>query len=340
MQQPNPLHVRSRTIFIVWTATLLLVGCATNPTQSGEDVIREALLTPCFSAIELGALETEFVMESSGMEISARFPDRVYHINDSGDTGRFYTTDLKGANTQAVLVEDFNPVDTEDIAIGDCGSGGGTCLFIADTGDNNVTRDDVEIVVVEEREQYPSNVAPLHRIRLRYPEGPQDAESLAVNPQGDLFIVTKRVDIDEGMVEPSRVYRLQQRDWLAAEGTIMTAELMAELELTAINSNEFFLANLPTAADISDDGTRLLLLTYDNAFEFIIDFSGEGLKLTSEMVVGVDYQEIEIERLEQQESVAYVPGQAAFIFETESVQSGTNPPQMTRPRLMRVNCGG
>ena len=337
MQRPNPLLARSIKILIFCAATLALVGCVPDPARSGEDVISEASLIPCFPSVEIGVLETELIMESSGMEISPRFPDRVYHINDSGDAGRFYITDLNGANTQTVLVEDFDPIDTEDIAIGDCGPGDGTCLFIGDIGDNLAARGDVEIVVVEEREQYPSTVAPLHRIRLRYPEGPQDAESLAVHPEGDLYIVTKRANYDERTANPSMVYRLQQRDWLAADGTILTAELIAELDLTAISS-DIFSGSLPTAADIHDDGTRLLLLTYASAFEFSVDFSSEGLKFPAEMVVGVDYREIEIETLEQQESVAYIPENNAFLYETESVRFGTSPPEGTLPRLMRVDC--
>ena len=83
--------------------------------------------------------------------------------------------------------------------------------------------------------------------------------------------------------------------------------------------------------DISADGQRMLVLTYLNAFEFYVDLSSSPLKPTSEMVDGVDYQEIEVTALPQQESVAYLPSGEGFLYTTEAGNRSGAP-------IMRVSC--
>ena len=283
------------------------------------------------SSVEAGRLDPRFVNESSGLEVSTAFPNRLYHINDSGDAGRFYVTDLAGNGPRVVNIEGFDPVDVEDIALGQCGTGAGPCLFISDTGDNDRLREDVEIVVIEELAEFPDSVAPLDRIRLRYPEGAQDAESLAAHPNGDLYIITKAADYLRLDVQPSRIYRIANDVWRNADGRTLTPELVGAWDFSRISS-DVFSGSLPTAADISDDGERLLVLTYTNAFEFAMA-SWTNPVSTREMVAGIDYREIEIETLEQQESIAYLPGGDAFLYATE------DSPGSAFPRIMEVRCG-
>ena len=86
-------------------------------------------------AAEVGLLEKE-IDEASGLAISRKIPDRMYHINDSDATGRFFITNLMGRNMRKVFVTGFQPKDTEDLAIGSCGPSI-DCLFIGDIGDND-----------------------------------------------------------------------------------------------------------------------------------------------------------------------------------------------------------
>src|SRR5438309_8403732 len=83
---------------------------------------------------QIGQVEAPIV-EDSGLAISRRFPDRLYHVNDSGDTGRFFITDFSGRNLRIVNVNAFAPEDAEDMAIGPCGAPA-DCIFIGDIGDN------------------------------------------------------------------------------------------------------------------------------------------------------------------------------------------------------------
>ena len=74
----------------------------------------------------------------------------------------------------------------------------------------------------------------------------------------------------------------------------------------------------PTDMAISEDGTRLLVLTYTDAVEYSMDFKQQ--------------QKIRLNFLQQQESVAYLPGSRSFVYTTERLLPVL--PQW----IMRVDC--
>jgi hypothetical protein len=233
--------------------------------------------------------------EASGVAVSRQFPGRLYHINDSGADGIFYTTAMDGGNTRAVRVAGFDPVDTEALSLGPCsGQGQPTCLYIGDIGDNNKKRKSIEIVVIEEVRSFPQTVKPRSRMKLRYPDGPHDAESLAVHPNGTIYILTKE--------RPAKLFRVNPNP---AQNEL--------IPVTTLNPD-----TVPTDMTISDDGTRLLVLTYTDAFEYTMDFKQQ--------------QRISLNLLQQQESVAYLPGSRSFIYTTERLLPGL--PQW----IMRADC--
>lgn len=264
-----------------------------------------------------GRLDVDPIREASGLEVSRSFADRLYHVNDSGDSGRFFVTALDGTGTRAIAVEGFDPVDVEDLALGPCGAGDGDCLFIADIGDNQARRPSVEIVLVREPSETAREVAPERRIRVRYPDGPHDAESLAIHPNLDLFILTKAPDYGRLSAGPSVLYRIPYRDWSRGGEEARVAARVGEIALSLISSDPFS-GSLPTAMDISDDLGRLLLLTYRNAFEFRVDLSGPAFPPLASLVEGVDYREILLAPLAQQESIAWLPPGDGFLYTTEA----------------------
>ena len=149
-----------------------------------------------------------------------------------------------------------------------------------------------------------------------------------MHPNGDLFIVSKGLDFSRLTMSPSKVYRLPRDRWLGAGGQVQQLDLLGDVDFTAISSDRF-LGSLPTAFDFSPDGSRFLVLTYVNAFEFDIDLSEGTLPPAEDLVEGVDFREIPLEMLAQQESIAYL-GEDSFLYNSEAV-GGTAP-------MMRVGC--
>ena len=147
---------------------------------------------------------------------------------------------------------------------------------------------------------------PKYRVRMRYPDGKaRNAEALAVDPAGTVYILTK--------TRPSEIYRLKKEQWMNPKGKSETLEFVTSVDFHKLERDATKRGALPTAMDISPDGTRLLVLTYQSVFEARLDFS-KPLK----------FQRIDVVALEQQEAIAYTPDGNAFIFSTEK-KFGINP---------------
>lgn len=265
---------------------------------STADALFAQICTQWKEGVHIGELDLQ-LEEASGVAISRRFSNRVYHINDSGDTGRFYITTMEGKNTTPVSIAGFNPTDTEAISVGRCGDGK-SCVFIGDIGDNGRRRQSIEIVVVEEVETFGRQVKPLERYKLRYPDKAHDAESLAVHPNGTIYILTKE--------KPARLFKFNPRTGTRTLTPVMTLDA----------------GGRPTDMSISDDGARLLVLTYRDAVEFGIDW---------EHPAPPQYRQvIPLRLLPQQEAIAYLPGSLSFIYTSERV--------ILASWIMRVDCVG
>lgn len=125
--------------------------------------------------------------EASGVAVSRRSPGRLWAHNDSGEAV-LVALDTEGSVTGRVRVSGMKIDDWEAVAVGACP--GGSCIYIADIGDNEAERERITIHRVPE----PSNedsIAVKDTFHATYPDGAHDAETLLVAPDGGLFIVTK-----------------------------------------------------------------------------------------------------------------------------------------------------
>jgi hypothetical protein len=252
------------------------------------------LCTEWGQPVRVGELQVQ-LREASGLAVSRQFPGRLYQINDSGDIGQFYITAPDGSNTRAVRIAGFDPKDTEALSLGPCPQATRiSCIYIGDIGDNDARRSSIEIVLVEEVPRFSDVVKTRNRLKLRYPDRPHDAESMAVHPDGTIFIMTKE--------NPARLFKANAN--------------LAEQTLKLVAT--FDPGGKPTDIAISDDGMRMLVLTYKDAVEYSMDFLQE--------------QKIMLNFLQQQESVAYLPGSRSFIYTTEQLLPGL------AQYIMRVDC--
>ena len=243
--------------------TCLLFAIATASTN-----VAEAQPNLPLSFEQTGVLESERLAESSGVAVSRVHDGILWTHNDSGDDPIVYAIDLAGRDLGGFLLEGVGAVDWEDIALAKCPAsvGSGDCLFIGDTGDNEEQRDSVAIYVVPEPN--PNDVAPgrtgitqtTQVLWLRYREGPQDVEALAVAPDGALLLITKgrNRQADVYWIEPS----------FAAGGSAITATLSDSLPFGRR------LDRMVTAAAISPSGRLLVVRTYTELFTFTIGSDG------------------------------------------------------------------
>lgn len=137
------------------------------------------------------------ITESSGL---AADPDAhlYWTVNDSGGSARAFALDETG---RVVGTTSFRAdvTDVEAVAYAD------KVLYVADIGDNNADRDHVTVYLLYNPQPTNSTVL-YHAYDFAYPDGPHDAETLLVSPDGQLYLVTKGSDggIYRAPAQPSR----------------------------------------------------------------------------------------------------------------------------------------
>ncbi len=281
-------------------------------------VSRAALCKRWSDGEKAGALDHLQIDEASGIAVSRRFPGRLYHVNDSGGGPYFYVSDLNGGKARAVRIEGFEAFrsDFEDASIGGCFSGK-SCFFIADTGDNGKERKFVQIIAVEEVDNYGRSAVPLKILRLAYPDRPHNAEGMAIHPNGDIYIFTKEEDIDNTESFPAKLFKIRKDKWENAGAGVQMLEYAGELDLPGLSGSDSPFGSVITSFDIAPDGKTFLVLTYEDAYEFDIDLSLSGLKPSDQLVRDKDYKVIPLKSLPQQESISYVEEGRGFIYDSE-----------------------
>jgi hypothetical protein len=126
--------------------------------------------------------------EASGIALSRRAPGRLWAHNDSGEPVLF-ALDTDGRVIGRVNVTGAKVEDWEAVAVGPCAAG--SCLYAADIGDNDAERQRISIYRVPEPDRTEGSTPASDVIHATYPDGPHDAETLLIAPDGGLFVVTK-----------------------------------------------------------------------------------------------------------------------------------------------------
>lgn len=128
----------------------------------------------------------ERVDESSGLAVSVRHPGVVWTVNDSGDSGRIFAVDVRTGQTVGVHRFDAPVRDVEALAITASGR-----VLVGDLGDNERSRSVVRVFWFDEP-GLGDTQGGWASWELTYPDGPHDAEALAVDPRtGRIVVVTK-----------------------------------------------------------------------------------------------------------------------------------------------------
>lgn len=307
--------------------TVMAAGAGLAAT-GGAPTASAARLCPKWTAAEaVGSIDGRLIGEASGLEASARYKDRLYHHNDSGDDLRFFVTDRSGGDAKVVNLTGPRPRDIEDMSLGPCGAA--TCLYLGDIGDNPASRSEVSFTLVREKARFAGTERPRRTVRARYPDGAHNAEAFAVHPNGDLFVITKPADARMTRREPARVYRLKASQLRAGgSGEPQTFEKLGEIDLPALVPEGSVPDWIITAMDISADGRRVVALSYGAVYELAVDLA-KGLP--GAWVRDETFRVIRVKPLPQQESVAWTPDGRAILFNTEANTRPTAP-------LMRLRC--
>ncbi len=218
-------------------------------------------------------IATPALNELSGLAASRRFPGVLWAHADSGGGPVIYALDSGGNDRGAFAVSGADSVDWEDIAAGPCdGEAACTCLYIADIGDNDLSRERYALYRIPEPDPGVSgNTAAAASVAFSYEGGPRDAEALLVHPlTGEVLILSKRSGATELFTFPEAPPALDGGEYLLAPaGTLDLAAFGVEDGLTA--------------GDVSPDGRRIILRSDEALLEYALP---EGASLVEALLGG------------------------------------------------------
>lgn len=198
-----------------------------------------------------GVTTSANLVEASGIAASRKNAHVLWAHNDSGDSARVFALRTDGTHLGIYTFSSASALDWEDMAIGPGPTPGVDYLYVGDIGDNLNFRSTVRVYRVPEpvvdQNQSPTTttLTGVQSITLAYPAGPRDAETLMVDTNGDLYIVTKRV------TAVGQVYRAAFPQ--ATSGTI-TMELVGQIPWGSTNGS-----NGATGGDIAADGSAVIV---------------------------------------------------------------------------------
>jgi hypothetical protein len=247
--------------------------------------------------------------ELSGLAVSGAHRGVVYAHNDSGDSARFFAFRIDGVPLGEFHLEGADAIDWEDMALGPCDTG--TCVFLADFGDNLGTRSERALYRVPEPDVAATRAMgevslPYDRFTFDYPDGVRhNAETLLVHPHtGDVYVLTK-----DQMAVRSHVFKFPR-------------PLDASKRMTLIDLGRASVPDqddtLLTGGSINPCGDAVLLRLYNRIVELRVPDGG-----TFEQVFSQSPSEVPMPIDEPQgEAVAWGPdGQSYFTASERSGQS-------------------
>lgn len=149
-------------------------------------------------AVQLGTVAHTSLTEISGIAASRQNADVIWAHNDSGDTNRVFAMTTGGKHLGMYYLGGASAVDWEDMAVGPGPIPGQQYLYVADTGNNELSRMTVtlyrapEPVVLATQSPLQTTLSGVETLPVRFPDTIRDVETLIVDPEnGDILLLTR-----------------------------------------------------------------------------------------------------------------------------------------------------
>ena len=219
-----------------------------------------------------GTLEAPPNDEASGLAASRRTPGLLWTHDDSGGQPELYAVEAGGRLRGVLRLEGVKAEDWEDLAAAEFD--GKAWLIVADTGDNNAKRAHTWIHLVAEpatdrlSPSKPASERPSASLKLTYPDGPRDCESLSVDArERAIYLLSKRDPVPRlyrvDIPNPLRDSEITAR-FIGEVGRLPQPTAAQKLVRGYLGEHRAW----PTAMDFSADGSAAVVLTYGHVLLF------------------------------------------------------------------------
>jgi len=246
------------------TLALLLIpltGCNADEIPKPADELETGFVVTAI-------LESKDLDEVSGIQSGE---GGLFFLHNDEGSPSIYVADANGRHLGKLTIRDAKNRDWEDITR--IPGESGPLLVLGDTGDNKARYKYIKLYFVAEPQPsvggtYAEKVDLLHKLKVRYPDGPRDCEAMAYDPASNMVLFLTKRD------HPPRLYGLAVEDALQTD----KAELqylgevpgfrpptMADL-LNSKKRGQWI--SQPTGMDISSDGRRAAVITYRSLYLF------------------------------------------------------------------------
>ncbi|WP_243725718.1 hypothetical protein [Actinomadura rubrisoli] len=132
------------------------------------------------------------ITESSGLAASTRHPGIVYTHNDSGGVAKIFALGPQGGVRAVLTLAGAGARDWEGMALGK-DDAGRPAIYVADIGDNlGGAWPHVTLYRIPEPAELRSQTIPATAFKLKYTDGPRNAETVMINPRTNrLYVASK-----------------------------------------------------------------------------------------------------------------------------------------------------
>lgn len=283
----------------------LVLGLVQISAFAGGD--RQSTPAPIFE--RLGSIQAAQMTELSGLHASRIQPGLMWGLNDSGNPPELLAFDTSMKFRQAVQVEGVINHDWEDL--GGFEDDGQSWLVVADTGDNLGLRSELALIFVPEPAAGAVSVKPARILRFTFEDGPRDCEAMAVDWAGRRILLADKgrrpVGLYELAIDGANQGRKARRiadfpDLMPTPAPRVQSQAIAHWRGT------------PTAMDLSADGRRLIVLTYQSLSLFVRRSDDEDW---SQVLARPAARSLRIPRLGGFEALAFEPGERTALFGNE-----------------------
>jgi hypothetical protein len=247
-------------IFLL-TVSAIGLGIAA-PAAAGPSL--DPFVCRTYTASVAGRVGDPALAEISGMARGRRDTSVLWVHNDSGAKPDVHALSLSGQTRQVFRLTGATAKDWEDMDVGPGPVAGTNYLYMGDIGDNGKTRPNITVYRVPEPAVTGpaalTNLAGTQAIVATYPDGPHNAEAMAVGIDGTIYVITQE--------KTTRVYAITSPQ--STTGVNKMVQVAAGTLGPKVDMS---------GADIRPDGRALIVRGYRNAWQWPITV-GEPMATT------------------------------------------------------------
>jgi hypothetical protein len=270
-----------------------------------------------------GRLEDSDIREASGMARSQREPGLLWIINDNGAKEIVHATDKTGSQLGQFKLQKSRNKDWEDLASFRLGNM--PYLMIADIGENDAKHDERTLYFVEEPPLEKKGKSKLDwRVDYVYPDGARDAESAAVDIDGQRALILSKRDIPPQLYSVPLLVDSDDTVTATLLGTVNSLQRPSRSDIEyASKAKDWYWQ--PVGMDISEDNLAAVILTYREVYFFQRKADQNWLQALNSQPV-----RISLGNFKNAESIAFGNDEREVLVTGETKNS----------RILRVDLGG